>query len=68
MLEICVELMNYGQRKINELKNDQRGEGMVGMIVGILIVVALGVTMWGLISGWLPNFWNGIVNRMNSIA
>lgn len=55
-------------QKLKNLINNQRGEGMVGWIVAVLLTVAIVVFIYGGMTSWLGTFWSSLQTRLNSIV
>ncbi|ADG81677.1 hypothetical protein Tfer_2283 [Thermincola ferriacetica] len=47
---------------------DERGEGMVGWIVGALLTVTIVTILHGAITGWLGDFWADVEANIEKIT
>jgi FlaG/FlaF family flagellin (archaellin) len=68
MLEIYTKVMLLAKKNLMRIKNDERGEGMVGWILATMLVVTIVVILHGAITGWLPGLWTKIQQRVESIV
>ena len=54
--------------EVNSLKRDERGlSGVVVAILLILVAVLAIVLIWGFLSGWLRELWDGITGQADTI-
>lgn len=56
------------ERVINHLSNDRGSGNGVGPMVWMIVAVGVAVIVWGLVSGWLPTFWNKIIGKADTLG
>ena len=73
-LQLQTKMLVWGQsaaeaakQRIRKLGRDEKGEGIVGLVMSVGLVVLAAVSIWGLMEGWLPTLWAKITAKAESI-
>ncbi|WP_028592394.1 hypothetical protein [Paenibacillus massiliensis] len=71
MLWLMVAFVSKAQGVLKRLKaplQNQAGATIIEILGYALLAVLAIVLVWGLLSGWLPNFFNKITGKLDSMS